>query len=542
MELDNLTILQAHQGLIKKEFSALELCKAYLDRIKEKNGEIFSFLTLTEDLALSQAKKIDDFILGGRKIPILAGIPLAVKDNILVENIKCTAASKILENYIAPYDATVIKKLKNQGAVIFGKTNMDEFAMGSSTEHSSFGKTRNPLDFTRVPGGSSGGSAAAVAGNLCCYALGSDTGGSIRQPASFCGVVGLKPTYGAVSRYGLIAFASSLDQIGPITKTVEDTEIVFDVIKGQDEMDSTSVEIKSKAEPSDSWARREKRTKFSATIKNRVSIYGNEGEEENEVLFAHQISKTELPQEARGKKRTKSSSPIKINELRIGIPKEYFIKGMDPEVEKLVKEAIKKFENLGAKIEEISLPHTEYALPTYYIIAPSEASANLARYDGIKYGLHPPTALPPSAGPLSKIKNLLDYYLKIREEGFGDEVRRRIMLGTSALSAGYYEAYYLRAQKVRTLIKEDFDKAFQKVDAILTPTSPTPAFKLGEKSKDPLTMYLSDIFTVSVNLAGLPALSIPCGKVGRLPVGLQIIGKAFEENKILEIGRLFEKN
>ncbi|MCJ7787024.1 Asp-tRNA(Asn)/Glu-tRNA(Gln) amidotransferase subunit GatA, partial [Patescibacteria group bacterium] len=406
------------------------------------------------------------------EIPLLAGIPLAVKDIILVENIKCTAGSKILENYIAPYDATVIKKLKAKGAVILGKTNMDEFAMGSSTENSAFGSTHNPHDLTRVPGGSSGGSAAAASANLCCYALGSDTGGSIRLPASFCGVVGLKPTYGAVSRYGLISMASSLDQIGSITKTVKDAKIVFDAISGKDEMDSTSVEV---------------------------------------------------PKIGNGK--------LKIENLRIGIPKEYFIKGVDVEVERIIKEVIKKIEALeGVKIEEISLPHTKYSLATYYLVMPSEASANLARYDGIKFGYSPGQA-----------DSLLDVYLKSREKGFGKEVRRRIMLGTYSLSAGFYEAYYLRAQKVRTKILEDFNKAFEIVDIILTPTSSAPAFKIGEKVTNPLTMYLSDIFTVSVNLAGLPALSLPCGKAHGLPVGLQIIGKAFEETKILEAGEIFEK-
>lgn len=491
MKLDNLTISQAHRGLIKKEFSALELCKVYLEKIKEKDKEIFAFLTVIEDLALSQAKKVDDMISTGRKIPLLGGVPCAIKDVILVEGIRCTAGSKILENYIAPYDATVIKNLKEENCVILGKTNLDEFAMGSSTENSAFFPTKNPHDLKRVPGGTSGGSAAAVAADECVYALGSDTGGSIRQPASFCGVVGLKPTYGAVSRYGLIAHASSFDQIGAITKTVEDAKIVFDAIKGKDEMDSTSVE--------------------SPEIKN-----------------------WEL--KAKSVRSSSSRCDSIIKNLVIGVPKEYFIKGIDPEVEKVIKQAIKKYEEMGAKVEEISLPHTEYALPCYYIIVPSEASANLARYDGIKYG-HSETR-----NPKSEIRNLLDVYLKSREEGFGDEVRRRIMLGTYALSAGYYEAYYLRAQKVRTLVKEDFDKAFKNVDAIFTPVSPTPAFKLGEKIDDPLTMYLSDIFTISVNLAGLPALSLPCGKVDNLPVGLQIIGKPFEESKILEIGKIFEKN
>ena len=466
--MNNLTITQAHKGLLEKKFSALELTKFFLNKIKKEDRKISSFITVTDDLALFQAKEVDKLISAGKKIPILAGVPVAVKDNILVERIKATCASKILENYVAPYDATCIKKLKELGAVILGKTNLDEFAMGSSTEHSAFFPTKNPHDLTRVPGGTSGGSAAAVAADLCCYALGSDTGGSIRQPASFCGVVGLKPTYGAVSRYGLIAFASSLDQIGPITKTAEDAQIVFNAISGKDELDSTSVESK-------------------------------------------------IP-----------NSKFQIPNLKIGIPKEYFIKGMDSEVEKIVKQAIKKIEEMGAKIEEISLPHTEYALPIYYIIMPSEASANLARYDGIRYGLSKSNG------------DLLSVYLKSRAEGFGDEVKRRIMLGTYALSAGYYDAYYLKAQKVRTLIRHDFDKAFNKVDAIFTPTSPFTAFKLGEKIKDPLSMYLSDIFTASVNLVGLPAVSVPIGFKGKLPVGLQIIGKSFEENKILEISKIYE--
>lgn len=469
MELHQLNITQAHKGLKKKEFSASELTKAFLNRIGKLDKKISAFLTITEDSALLEAKKIDDLISAGKNISILAGIPLAVKDNILVEGVKATCASRILENYIAPYDATCIKKLKKLGAIILGKTNLDEFAMGSSTEHSGFSPTKNPHDLTRVPGGSSGGSAAAVAADLCCYALGSDTGGSIRQPASFCGVVGLKPTYGAVSRYGLIAFASSLDQIGPIAKTAEDAQIVLQAISGKDPLDSTSVE-----------------------------------------------------QETRNKKQETN-----IEELRIGIPKEYFVEGIDKEVEKIIKQAIKKIEEMGAKIEEISLPHTKYALAIYYLIMPSEASANLARYDGIKYGLS------------KSNKDLLGVYLKSRAEGFGDEVKRRIMLGTYALSAGYYDAYYLKAQKVRTLIKDDFDKAFKKVDAIFTPTSPSPAFKLGEKIDDPLLMYLSDIFTASVNLVGLPAISVPVGSVGKLPVGLQIIGKPFEENKILEISKIY---
>jgi len=476
MELPDLTITQINQGLKRKEFSAIELCKAYLGRIKERDREISAFLTANTEKALSQAKKIDNLISTGKEIPILAGIPCAIKDNILVQDLKCTAGSKILENYIASEDATVIKKLKAQGVVILGKTNLDEFAMGSSTENSAFGVTRNPHDLTRVPGGSSGGSAAAVAANECVYALGSDTGGSIRLPASFCGVVGLKPTYGAVSRYGLIAFASSLDQIGPLTKTVQDCKIVFEAISGKDEMDSTSVEIPE--------------------IRN---------------------------------------SKFEIRNLRIGLPKEYFVRGIDPEVEKAIKKASKKYEEMGAKIEEVSLPHTEYALPAYYIISPSEASANLARYDGIKYGYSQISNLKPQTS------DLLDVYLKSREQGFGPEVRRRIMLGTYALSAGYYEAYYKRAQKVRTLVREDFEKVFEKVDALLAPVAPFTAFKIGEKIEDPLSMYLVDVYTVSINLAGLPALSLPYSKADHLPVGLQIIGKPFEETKILEIGQALEQ-
>jgi aspartyl-tRNA(Asn)/glutamyl-tRNA(Gln) amidotransferase subunit A len=473
MELDELTISQTLEKLKRKEISATELVKNFFNRIGKKDKKILSFLLLNKDLAFLKAKEIDDLIISGKTLPLLAGIPIAVKDNILVGGVRCTAASKILENYLAPYDATVVKRLKDQGVIILGKTNLDEFAMGSSTENSGFFTTRNPHNLDRVPGGSSGGSAAAVAANFCVFALGSDTGGSIRQPASFCGVVGLKPTYGAVSRYGLISMASSLDQIGPITKNVEDAKIVFEVISGKDPLDSTSV------------------------ILNQDS----------------------------------SNYQLQIKDLRIGVPKEYFIKGTDPEVENIIKNSIKKAETLGAKIAEISLPHTEYALSCYYIIMPSEVSANLARYDGIKYGY-------------SKLKGkgLLDVYLESREEGFGEETRRRIMLGTYTLSAGYYEAYYLRAQKVRTLIKKDFEEAFKKVDLILTPVSPTPAFKIGEKIKDPLTMYLSDIFTIAVNLAGLPAISLPVGKVDNLPVGLQIIAKPFEENKIFGLGQILEKN
>ena len=484
MELTELTIQKMHQGLEKKDFSAKELCQAYLTEIEKKNKDIFAYLSVNKEGALKKAEEIDELISRKQEIPLLAGVPLAIKDNILVENLPCTAGSEILENYIAPYDATVVKKLKEEGCIILGKTNLDEFAMGSSTEHSAFGPTKNPYDLERVPGGSSGGSAAAVASQMALASLGSDTGGSVRQPASFCGVVGLKPTYGRVSRYGLIAMASSLDQIGPITKTVEDCRIVFEVIKGWDRKDSTSIKLNSKFQ-----------------IPNSRQI---------------------------------PNSKFQIQDLKIGIPKEYFIRGMNKEVERVIQKAIKKFETLGAKIEEISLPHTEYALSAYYIVMACEVSANLARYDGIKYGKSK------ISDAKFKISRLIDIYLKTREEYLGNEVKRRIMLGTFALSAGYYEAYYLRAQKVRRKIKEDFEKAFQRVDLILTPTSPTPPFKIGEKLKDPLQMYLADIFTTSVNLAGLPAISIPCGRINNLPVGLQIIGNIFEENKIFQASELFQ--
>jgi len=465
VNIDNLTIKKVHNGLVKKEFSAVELTESVFEKIKKRNKEIYAFLTLSEELALAQAKRIDKKIKNKEKIDILAGVPIAIKDNILVEGIKCTAGSKILENYIAPYDATVIKKLKKREAIIVGKTNMDEFAMGSSTENSAYGMSKNPHNIERVPGGSSGGSTSAVGDNQCVIALGSDTGGSIRQPASFCGVTGFKPTYGRVSRYGLMALASSLDQIGPIAKTIEDVKILFDAIDGYDENDAT-------------------------------------------IISAHNAITTS-------------------KQIKIGIPKEYFIKGLDERVEKIVRKTISQYEEMGAEIVEMSLSHTDYALSCYYIILSAEASTNLARYDGIKYGLS------------KKSKNLLDGYLQTRQYGFGEEVKRRIMLGAFTLSAGYYDAYYLKAQKVRALIKQDFDKVFEKVDVLMCPTAPTTAFKIGEKTKDPVSMYLSDVFTVSVNLAGLPAVSVPCGKVDNLPVGLQIIGNQLDDEKVLEIaGRL----
>lgn len=474
MDLSQLTIVKTHQGLKNKEFSCFEITKAYLDIIKEKNQAINAFLTISEDLALKQAKEVDEKInekiSKGEEIDLLAGIPCAIKDNILIDGVRCTAGSKILENYNAPYDATVIKKLKEKDAIVLGKTNLDEFAMGSSTENSAFGPTRNPNDLNLVPGGSSGGSAAAVAADMSVFSLGSDTGGSIRLPAAFCGVVGLKPSYGAVSRYGLMAYASSLDQIGPIAKTVEDCQIVFNAIAGKDLLDSTSVESLIQD------------TKYN------------------------------------------------IQDTIIGVPKEYFSEGIDPEVEKVIKDSLKKCEDSGIKLEEISLPNAKYALPCYYIIAPSEAAANLSRYDGIKYGFSE-----------KRVKDLAEVYFKSRGKGFGSEVRRRIMIGTYALSAGYYDAYYLRAQKVRALIKSDFDKAFEKVDAIFSPVSPFLPFKIGERIEDPLSMYLVDIYTVSVNLAGLPSLALPVGFSKGLPVGLQIIGRPFEEQKILVLGKFFEK-
>ena len=464
IDLSKLTIESAHKAMIKKE-----------------NKEINDFLEITEKLALDQAQKIDDKIERGEKIEGIEGIPIAIKDNILVEDYKCTAGSKILENYQTPYDSTVVKKLKDAGAIIIGKTNLDEFAMGSSTENSAFGVVKNPLDKTRVPGGSSGGSAAAVAASHCLGALGSDTGGSVRQPASFCGIVGFKPSYGRVSRYGLIAMASSLDQIGTFGKTTADAKLIFDVIKGKDKFDSTTIE--------------------NSTQNSKLKIMPTGRQAKN---------------------------------LRIGVPKEYFGQGIDKKIKEKIQKAIKKFEKMGAKIKEISLPSTEYALAVYYIIMPAEISANLARFDGIKYGL--------SAGNLPagrQGKNLLENYLKTRAEGFGDEPRRRIMLGTYVLSAGYRDAYYNKAQKVRALIKKEFDAVFHDVDVILTPTTPTTAFKIGEK-KDPLSMYLSDIYTTPASLAGLPAISVPCGEVDGLPVGLQIIGPQFYDEFVFEIANSFE--
>ncbi len=478
MDIRGLTIKKFHQGLVGKEFSAFEIAKVFFDLIKSRDKEIGAYLRLSEDAALERAKIVDAELNSGSKLGILAGAPLAIKDIILIKGEKTTAASKILENYTASYDATVIKKLKNSGAVFLGKTNMDEFAMGSSTENSAFQKTKNPRDLERVPGGSSGGSVAAVAADMAVAALGSDTGGSIRHPANFCGVVGLKPTYGAVSRYGLITMASSLDQIGPITKTVEDAAILFKEISGRDKFDATSVNYKY-----------------------------------NDELLKPDFEK--------------------IKKLKIGLPKEYFISGLSKETENAINETIKQLKNLGFEFKKISLPHTKYALSCYYIIMPAEVSANLARFDGIRYSRIQNSKF--------RIQNLKDIYLKTRGEGFGDEVKRRIILGTFVLSSGYYDAYYSKAQKVRQLIKQDFDNAFGEVDVILTPVSPTPAFKIGEKTSDPLQMYLEDIFTIPVNLAGLPAISIPTRTKG-LPIGFQLIGKHFREADILGIGQWYERN
>lgn len=474
MSLAKFTIKEAHEKLKKREISSVELTQVVFDEIKKKDDKISAFLTLTPELALEQAKKVDERISFGENIYPLSGIPVAVKDNMLVEGVRCTSASKILENYISSYDATVVKTLKKLGAVIIGKTNLDEFAMGSSTENSAFGPTKNPVDLERVPGGSSGGSAAAVKADECIYALGSDTGGSIRQPAGFCGVVGLKPTYGAVSRYGLMAMASSLDQIGPFTKTVEDAAYVFEAISGSDKKDATSQSPR-------------------ASFKAEDIVNGN----------------------------------FDLKKLRIGIPKECFVEGLDKEVENEVRGAIEKFKENGAEVKEVSLPRSRYALACYYIIMPAEVCANLARFDGIKYGYS------------RAEKDLLETYLATRQHGFGREVRRRIMLGTYVLSAGYYDAYYLKAQKVRALIKQDFENVFKEVDVLMTPTSPTVPFKFGEKTEDPLSMYLADIYTVPVNLAGVPAVSIPC-KNSPLPVGLQIIGRHFDEKTVLQTALAYD--
>ena len=475
-------IKELHNKLINQEITATQLIENHFKLINEKDSQVKAFLFLTKNEALQQAKKTDEKIKKGQDINVLEGIPYAVKDNMLVDGVKATAGSKILENYTASFDATVIKKLKEQGAILLGKTNMDEFAMGSSTENSAFFTTKNPHDLERVPGGSSGGSAAAVASKMSVFALGSDTGGSIRQPAGFCGVVGFKPSYGAVSRYGLIALASSLDIIGPFAQSVEDAKIIFKSIAGKDSMDSTSYNL-------------EKIHNTQQTMQNTV----------------------------------------------FGLPKEYFQKGLDEKIRKTIEMVIEKIKSQGATIKEVSLPSTSYALPCYYIIMPAEASSNLARFDGIRYSpieiLR--SAQDDSIGVSNRI-NLHDLYFKTRGEGFGAEVRRRIVLGTYVLSSGYYEAYYKKAQQVRKLIAQEFDKVFQEVDFLITPTSPTFPFKIGEKIDDPLSMYLSDIFTVSANIAGVPAINLPCGQADSLPINMQIIGPYLSDFSLLNITKIIE--
>lgn len=480
MELKDLTIKKFAEGLRNKEFSAREIAEKYFANIEEKDPTLAAYLSLRKEAALKDAEDADLAISKGEDPGILAGVPLALKDNILLKGEPATAASKMLRDYVASYDAGVVKKLKNAKAVFLGKTNMDEFAMGSSTENSGFRLTRNPRDTERVPGGSSGGSTAAVAADLALAALGSDTGGSIRQPAAFCGVVGLKPTYGAVSRSGLIAMASSLDQIGPITKTAEDAAYLFSALQGTDPMDNTCV--------------------------------------------GFEYDKKELLE----------PDMNRIKKLKIGIPKEYFVEGLEKEVEEGVRGAIEKLKGLGIEFKEISLPHTKYALSTYYIIMPAEVSSNLARFDGIRYvsGRNDPNR--------EKMKSLKDLYLYERGLGFGAEVKRRIILGTFVLSSGYYDAYYEKAQKVRSLIAMDFENAFKEVDVILGPVTPTTPFKIGEKSSDPLSMYLSDIFTIPANMGGLPAISLPVDKREGLPVGFQLTGKKFREADILGLARLYE--
>jgi aspartyl-tRNA(Asn)/glutamyl-tRNA(Gln) amidotransferase subunit A len=469
-----LTIREAHRLLKTKQLSSVELTKACLERIYQVEPKVRALVTITDELALKQAQKADELIATGDISP-LTGIPVVIKDVICTKGVRTTCSSRMLENFVPPYDATVIEKLNECGVVMVGKANMDEFAMGSSTEHSAFFPTHNPWDLSRVPGGSSGGSATAVAAGETIYALGSDTGGSIRQPASFCSVTGLKPTYGRISRYGLVAFASSLDQIGPLTQDVADCALVLNAIADYDSRDSTSVPYP--------------------------------------VPDYTQCLTTDL------------------NGLRIGIPKEYFVEGMQIEVEVAIRAAVSKLEELGVRVEwEVSLPHTPYALAAYYIIAPSEASANLARYDGVKYGFS-----------YLDTDSMWEALEKTRQYGFGDEVKRRIMLGTYALSAGYYDAWYLKAQKVRTLIRQEFDQAFTKFDALITPTSPTIPFKIGEKIDNPLQMYLSDVCTLPINIAGLPGISIPAGFADGLPIGMQIIGKPFNEETILKIAHAYQQ-
>ncbi len=475
MNITELTVHELQEKLKNKELTITEITKAYTDRINEKEKDVQAFVTTLTDTALRESEEIQTKVEKGELTGEFAGIPIGIKDNMCTKGIKTTCSSRMLENFIAPYDATVVEKLNKENMINLGKLNMDEFAMGASTEYSYFKKTRNPWNLNKVPGGSSGGSAAAVAANMVPWALGSDTGGSIRQPSSFCGVVGLKPTYGLVSRYGLVAFASSLDQIGPITKDVYDSAMLLNLISGYDEKDTTSSD--------------RKKVDYTKCLKNNVKG------------------------------------------LKIGVAKEFFGEGINKEVKSSLQRAIETYKNLGAEIEEFSLDIAQYALATYYIVACAEASSNLGRFDGIRYGYR-----------TKEFKNLRDLYKKSRSEGFGPEVKRRIILGTYVLSSGYYDAYYKKAQQVRTLVMNEFDKAFEKYDVILTPTSPTVAFDIGSKSNNPLEMYLSDICTVSLNIAGLPGISIPCGidKTG-MPIGMQLIGNKFEEETILNAAYTFEQ-
>ena len=475
MDLNSLTVEAVRAAVAEKRTTAAALVEQFYAKIKADDADIHAYLTLCEDHAFAQAKHIDDLVSKGAPLPPLAGVPIGIKDVMVTKGIRTTAGSKILENFIPPYDCTAVARLEAAGAIVLGKMNCDEFAMGSSNENSAYGPVRNPRDQSRVPGGSSGGSAAAVAAGTAVATLGSDTGGSIRQPASFCGVVGLMPTYGRVSRYGLIAFASSLDHIGPLTRTVKDAAILLRVIAGRDPMDSTSADVP-------------------------VPDY--------EADLAKPVSG-----------------------LKIGVPKEYFGEGLDAEVRAAVESGIAKLRSAGCEIVPVSLPHTAYAIPTYYVIATAEASANLARFDGVRYGYRTKGA-----------RMLSEMYRKSRDEGFGPEVKRRIMLGTYALSSGYYDAYYLKAQRVRTLLTRDFEQAFLKVDAIVTPTAPTPAFKIGEKAGDPLSMYLADIYTVTADLAGVPGISVPCGRTqSGLPIGLQVLGGHFDESTVLRVAAAVER-
>ena len=475
MEITELTVHELQEKLKNKELTITEINKAYINRLKEKENEVQAFITLTTDEALEQAKTVEEKVKSGEITGELAGIPIGIKDNMCMKGVKTTCGSRILESFIAPYNATVIEKINTENMISLGKTNMDEFAMGSSTETSYFKKTKNPWDLTRVPGGSSGGSAAAVAANMVPWALGSDTGGSIRQPAGCCGIVGLKPTYGLVSRFGLVAYASSLDQIGTFTKDVEDTAILLNVIAGHDENDSTSAQIEKKD--------------YTKSLKNDVKG------------------------------------------LKIAVPKEFFGEGINAEVKETLEKAIEKYKELGAIVEEVSLDIANYSLAAYYIIGCAEASSNLGRFDGIRYGYRSQNA-----------DGLKDIYINSRSEGFGEEVKRRIILGTYVLSSGYYDAYYKKAQQVRTLVKNEFNRVFEQYDVILTPTAPTTAFKIGEKTSNPLEMYLSDICTVSVNVAGLPGISLPSGIDSQgMPVGMQLIGKRFGEETLLNAAYTYEQ-